>query len=183
MKQILNHVPEDEKLSFINILKSFHYWPGLFKLLWETHRGYFFCVLTLNFLNGLLPAALILTIQYLVNTVQNIYQNGYQDAYFTHVLPFFIAFALVTILTGVTGSVLETYKQLYRNLLSNKINVKLIEKAKRLPYSSFENPEIYNKLQRARQDSTYKPFAIFEELMGIIKSGITVISISGILMI
>ncbi|MEJ9227178.1 ABC transporter ATP-binding protein [Priestia aryabhattai] len=183
MKNTLDPTMENEKVSFVSILKSFRYWPNLFKLLWETHRGYFFCVLILNFLNGLLPASLILSIKYLVNMVQNLYTQGYKDNYFYDILPFFIFFSVVTLLTSVTGSILETHKQLYRNLLSNKINVKLIEKAKRLPYASFENPEVYNKLQRARQDSTYKPFAIFEELMGIVKGAITLISISIILMV
>ena len=172
---------KNNDLSVLGILKSFRYWPNLFKLLWETHKGYFFLVLFLNLLNGLLPASSILALQYLVNMIQKIYTNGYEKTYFTDVVPVFLIFISITLLTGILNTILETYKQLYQKLLSNTVNIKVIEKANKLSYISFENAEIYNKLQRARQESTYKPYQIFEVVMSIIKNTIVLVSISGIL--
>ncbi|KMM37669.1 ABC transporter ATP-binding protein [Alkalihalobacillus macyae] len=164
------------------VFKTFKYWPRIFSLLWQTHRGYFFLVIFLNIFSGLLPALLIFLTQILVNYVQSSYS---EDLDFSTSLgefgPIFSVFAIVTILSGISGLILETFKSIYRELLSNVINIKIMNKAINLSYASFENDRIYDNLQRARQDATYKPYQIFEKVMGIIQGTVTLFSVAGIL--
>nr|WP_276131463.1 ABC transporter ATP-binding protein [Brevibacillus laterosporus] len=73
------------------------------------------------------------------------------------------------------------YKALYQNLLSNHVNLLLMEKATRLSYSSFEDAGVYDQLQRARQDSTFRPYQLFQQVMSVISSMIILISVSVVL--
>ncbi|MFB5660292.1 ABC transporter ATP-binding protein [Alteribacillus sp. HJP-4] len=175
-------IPEAPKLSLKEVLASFKHWPRIFKLLWETNKVYFFLVILLNIFSGLLPALLIYLTQILINYVQFSYSENQN---FAEALPqfstIFIIFALATIFSGLSGLVLETFKNIYKELLSNTVNIKLMNKAINLTYSNFENDEIYDSLQRARQDATYRPYQIFEQVMGIIQGTVTLLSVAGIL--
>lgn len=175
-------IPEESKLSIKNIFESFKYWPRIFKLLWETHKGYFFLVISLNILRGLLPALLILSTQLLVNYVQFSYSSNLKFGEAVEEFgPIFVTFGLLTILSGFSGLILETFKNIYKELLSNTVNIKIMNKAVNLSYSSFENDQIYDNLQRARQDATYRPYQIFEQVMGIIQGTVILVSVAGIL--
>ncbi|MBM7111180.1 Alpha-hemolysin translocation ATP-binding protein HlyB [Brevibacillus laterosporus] len=56
-----------------------------------------------------------------------------------------------------------------------------MEKATRLSYSSFEDAGVYDQLQRARQDSTFRPYQLFQQVMSVISSMIILISVSVVL--
>lgn len=172
-----NPAPSQNSMGILmSVMRSFRYWPRIFRLLWESHRGYFFLVIVLNVIKGMIPAVLIIATERLISAVQLAPQQGMKPA-----LIVFAVFASLALIQELVRLVLESYQSLYQDLLSNTVNIKLMEKAVRLPFASFENAEIYDNLQRARQDSSYRPYQIFQQVMGVISGGVTLISVAGVL--
>ncbi|CCF16797.1 ABC transporter family protein [Brevibacillus laterosporus GI-9] len=157
-----------------NVVASFSQWPSIFKLLYQTHPRYFVIVMILTIMSSLIPVGVIISTQALINAA-----SAMQGIY-----PLVIAFgvfALLSVLRDILKHVDGAYKALYQNLVSNHVNLLLIEKAIRLPYSSFEDAAINDQLQRARQDSTFRPYQLFQQVMNVISSIIILISVSAIL--
>lgn len=162
--------------SLFDVLESFRYWPRILRLLWETNPYYFIFVFGLNTLASLIPAASVLLTQMLLTQVGLVLANEADS-----VLLVFALFAGLGLFRELTRVLSESYEAIYSELLSNRINVQLMEKADILPYKYFENPDAYDKLQRAREDSTFRPFQIFQQILEIKGGVITLISVAGVL--
>nr|WP_258398918.1 ABC transporter ATP-binding protein [Brevibacillus laterosporus] len=159
-----------------NVFASFSQWPSIFRLLYQTHPCYFAIVIILTIMSSLIPVGVIISTQALINAAVSISIQGMYP-----LLIAFGAFALLAVIRDILKHVDGAYKALYQNLLSNHVNLLLMEKATRLPYSSFEDAAIYDQLQRARQDSTFRPYQIFQQVMSVISSMIILISVSVVL--
>lgn len=159
------------------LIQFFNHTPRLMGLLWQAHPPMFSLILILNILAGIVPALLVVSTQALINHVALSPNEGLRPS-----LWLFAAFAGLTLGQELLRIVMGTCQSLYQSLLLNQVNVHLMEKAAKLPYSCFENAEIYDKLQRARQDSTYRPYQIFQQLLDLVNRGVTLISVSGVLL-
>lgn len=62
---------KDDYVSFSskNILRTFLFWPRIFKLLWETHAAYLIGILIVSLLKGILPAVVLIATRELINSV------------------------------------------------------------------------------------------------------------------
>ncbi|SDW80963.1 ATP-binding cassette, subfamily B [Marininema mesophilum] len=163
--------------SFRNVMESFKFWPRILKLLWKTNPRYFIMVFGLNGITSLIPAASVLLTQMLMTEVG--------IAKYTEVVqPVFIVFGLfagMAIFREISRIISDNYQAIYAELLSNSINILLMKKADLLPFKYFEDADAYDKLQRARQDSTFRPFQIFQQILQIIGGTITLLSVAGVL--
>ncbi|MGG0754100.1 hypothetical protein [Brevibacillus laterosporus] len=159
-----------------NVVASFSQWPSIFKLLYQTHPRYFAIVMILTIMSSLIPVGVIISTQALINAAALISMRGMYP-----LLIAFGVFALLSVLRDILKHVDGAYKALYQNLLSNHVNLLLMKKATRLSYSSFEDAGVYDQLQRARQDSTFRPYQLFQQVMSVISSMIILISVSVVL--
>src|SRR5229473_2365450 len=68
---------------------------------------------------------------------------------------------------GAFASLLSTLsnisQQMVQELVSNRIQIMILEKADTLDLSFFENPEFYDKMRQATDQSTYKPVSIISQ--------------------
>ncbi|PPA81226.1 ABC transporter ATP-binding protein [Brevibacillus laterosporus] len=160
-----------------NVFASFSQWPSIFRLLYQTHPRYFAIVMILTIISSLIPVGVILATQSLINSAVVVSIGG-------EMYPLIIAFgsfAFLAVIRDIIKYVDLVYKTLYQELLSNHVNMLIMKKATRLPYSSFEDAAIYDQMQRAKQDSTYRPYQLFQQVMNVISSVITLLSVSAVL--
>ncbi|MDQ0417447.1 ATP-binding cassette subfamily B protein [Croceifilum oryzae] len=163
---------ELEDISLSNILRSITYWPRIFRLLWETHKGYLLIIAAINILQGLTPVVALLATTELINSVAKSHQQGTFEA---------IGWAFgVYVVLGLFSQCLvliENYlNPLFEKLLTNRINILIMEKSIQLSLAAFEDSDIQDQLQRARQETSYRPYQIFSSIFTLGTSLITLFS-------
>ena len=62
------------------------------------------------------------------------------------------------------------------------MSVMILEKSKSLSLNDFENSEVYDKLRRAQNEATERPYAVFTTVLGIISQFLGLISSLAILL-
>lgn len=147
------------------------YWLRTIKLLFEVNWFYMICIIVFAILQGILPVATLLITQELINTILVSIGKSFDPVLFWFVLLAIVSLVLVLvqIIQGYLQSVLQI-------LIVYKLNVKLMKKSSKLSLTDFENPEIYDKLQRAQGEVGTRPFQVFTTLLSIITGIITLLS-------
>lgn len=165
-----------EKINISNFISTFQIWPRMYRLIWGAKKSYFIGILCLSVINGLVPVAMIMLVERLVNQIS-------QENNIKIVFTLFGLYIGLMITSSILDTLMSTVKTIYQELLTKEIDMKIIEKASVLPYEYFENHQVYDNIQRARDESTYRPFQIFEQTLGIISGLVTLISVTLILIV
>lgn len=148
----------------------------MYKVLFQANKYYFIGIVSLSIITGLIPAVLILLLELLVNQVSTL-EN------FNLVLTVFGIYIGLIIVSSILDSIVSTLKQIYQDQITKEIDIRIMDKASSLPYEYFENHNIYDNIKRARDESTYRPYQIFEQTIGIISGLVTLVSVSAILIL
>lgn len=167
-----------DMMSINNVLRSFRYWPRIFRLLWETKSTYFVAITILSVFNGLMPVSILLALQSLINSIVSSHDYGFKA-----IIDPFLIFICISFINEITQIVKGHLDNLLRLLLSNHINVLIMDKSIHLSLADFENPKIQDQLNRAQNEAGYRPYQIFQQILMIIRGSITLISSSTVLII
>ncbi|WP_234117504.1 ABC transporter ATP-binding protein [Clostridium hydrogenum] len=162
---------ERKKITLREIIDSFKYWPRLLNLLLEVNKKYLVIILLLTLLTGSMPTISLLTSQHLINEIQ-IHMN----IHFLNVFEAFILLVLVSLISDFTSSILSYYQTVYQKVLIYKLNLMLMEKANSLSLRDFEDSKIYDKLSRAKNQVSYRPYQVFTSILTVISSIVSLIS-------
>ena len=85
-------------------------------------------------------------------------------------------FILINISISISKQLNAHYLNLYRDYLYYELNCLIMNKTNDLSLADYENPEMYNSIQRAEQEIGIRPFNIISTLVGMISSVITLFS-------
>jgi ATP-binding cassette subfamily B protein len=145
------------------------------RLVWTCNGGLALIMILTMLAQSLLPAAFAYVSKLLVdNVVQAI---GDPTLGLRSVLPI-VALALGL---GCLSELLQRGGQLaqdlLRDLLNNHINEMIIEKALALDLSFYENPQFYDMLRRAQSEAGFRPLVLLTQILTIVGSSITAISL------
>lgn len=165
-----------EEVNFKKVLESFKYWPRIFKLFWEINKAYLIIIIILNILSGMLPVANLIATQDLINKVVQGKAAGITAVFFS-----FGLLLLISFLGDLTLQGKSYFEGLFQNLLTYSINTKIMNKAGKLNLADFENSKIYDMLQRAQSESSYRPFQIFTSTLALISGIVTLISSAAVI--
>ncbi|WP_255322404.1 ABC transporter ATP-binding protein [Brevibacillus formosus] len=88
---------------------------------------------------------------------------------------FFISFILVKQLVTLIQNYVEG---LFQSLLSNRLREMVLDKANAMGLADFENAEVQDQLKRAQQETSYRPYQIFELVLSIVSGVISLVSTS-----
>ncbi|MBW5469152.1 ATP-binding cassette domain-containing protein [Brevibacillus formosus] len=165
--------PTEDLFTLKTVIQSFRNWPKIFRLFWTVQKGYFITIVILNILQGLFPVGMLYVTQELVNAVSSgISQDG--DTVVISFL-FFISFILVKQLVTLIQNYVEG---LFQSLLSNRLREMVLDKANAMGLADFENAEVQDQLKRAQQETSYRPYQIFELVLSIVSGVISLVSTS-----
>lgn len=163
--------------NFKDAIKSFKTFPKVFKLLWSVRKFHLMLIAIFYIINGILPAISILATQSLLNAIQT--SRGKEFIYVLY--PLIIYLALNSF--GYIISQFNAYLQsIFRIDLNYKMSVMILEKAKTLSLSDFENSEVYDKLRRAQSEAIERPYAVFIILLSLVSQFLGLISSLAILL-
>jgi len=141
-----------EKLSFKKSFAAWSYLVPFFKMVWNTSKS-----LTLaNILSRLVKAALPLAMLYVGKLIidEVILQVAAEEKVYTLIWQYLIIEFILALASDGLNRLISLFDALLGDLFSNKSSEQLIEKAASLDLAQFEDPGFYDKLERARRQTT-----------------------------
>ncbi|CUB15307.1 Lipid A export ATP-binding/permease protein MsbA [Bacillus subtilis] len=98
------------------------------------------------------------------------------------VISIFLTYLGVSFCSELISQVSEYYNGKFQLNIGYKLNYKVMKKSSNLALKDFENPEIYDKLERVTKEISYKPYQIIQAIITMTTSFVTLLSSIAFLM-
>jgi ATP-binding cassette subfamily B protein len=122
---------------------------------------------------AILPLASLWMLQEMVDKVLE-----YRSITHRSVLTFLFLLVAVQILQSFVQHWTQYFQQKQQQQLSEHITLRVLTKAGRIPYSYYENPEYYDSLHMAQQQSAYLPSLVIQQVQSILQQVISVLALT-----
>jgi ATP-binding cassette subfamily B protein len=140
----------DEKFSFKQVPRAFASLPRALRLVWSTNWSLTLAVGFLNVLQGIIPAiTLSITALVVDSVVQAIHIQNASPIWWPVGLQ--LGMMLCSSLLSALSSILQL---LLQEQVSNKVQLEILKKAATLDLAFFENPESYDTIRQAANQSS-----------------------------
>jgi ATP-binding cassette subfamily B protein len=169
--------PPEEPASWRERLDALRYVPALFRLIWETHRGYAVSMVVFRILRSFVPVATFWVGKLILDTVIAAKAGHGSLTQLWRYLVLEIAIVLAGEILARASSLIES---LLGDLFSNAMSVRLMEHAARLDLAQFEDPEFYDHLERARRQTVGR-IALLTLLLSLAQDALTLLTLAGAL--
>jgi ATP-binding cassette, subfamily B, bacterial NisT/SpaT len=169
----MTHKPNEINIDLRGVLSAFKNWPRLYGIFFKVNKGIFIAVLSLNFLNAIVPLLNIYITQELINMIFLSSKNGVSQ-----IVKYFLLLLGVNV-AKIAIHLLQTYfESVFVPIVTNYMRLKIVEKANSLQLSDFEDPNIQDLVRRAQDQIGMRPFQIFKQTLAVNGGIITVVSAS-----
>ncbi len=149
-----------------------HLGPAV-RLVWESAPRLMVASVLLVILQSLVPLVPLLLIRLIVDTIAAGGEPG-------HLLALVAGAGAATAVSFALRPVSNLVRQAQASRLSDHVQSIIHEKSLEVDLEYYDGPEFYDKLYRAQEEAPYRPAAVVEQLMGLLR---TVVSMVGILAI
>lgn len=167
----------DEGFNVKQIFEAFTSLPRVLRLVWSTQAFFTAMLGLLSIAQGIMPTITVLITKSVIDSVV------YGIMHHT-VNPIWLPVGL-QLAAGLASSLLNTLSNIVQQLLqervSNRVQFLILEKANTLDLAFFENPEFYDKLRNASDQSSYQPTTMVSQTFGLVQTAVTLISMLGVL--
>jgi ATP-binding cassette, subfamily B, bacterial len=159
-------------------LTSLHNIRPLLKMVWETGPALTIATVAMRFTKALIPVGMLWVSKLIIDSVVALISSGRgQSLWGLVALEFGLAIA-----SDVLGRGIALADSLLGDRFTNQISVKLMQHASRLDLAAFEDPVFYDKLERARRQTTGR-IGLVSSLLGICQDLVTLVSLSSALIL
>ncbi len=169
-----------QELSWRVRLSSVRNVRPLLAMIWETSPPLVVTTALLRLVRALLPAAMLWIAKLILDAVVVRISRG------TGTVGHIWNLVWVELALAVASDILGRFNTLAESLLgdrfTNRVSVRLMEHASRLDLASFEDPVFYDKLERARRQTTGR-LSLLAAILSICQDFISLISLSGLLLV
>jgi ATP-binding cassette subfamily B protein len=168
----------DDYLSF------WRYSRRAIALVWSTHRALTVALGLLTIAAGVMPAGVAYLGKLIVDAVVIAIDANRAGAApdYARVLEFVaLEGVLVAALAGAQRGI-GLCQSLLRVLLSQRVNLLILDKALTLTLAQFENSELYDKLNRARQEASIRPLSLVNRTFALAQNAVSLASYAGLLL-
>lgn len=152
----------------------------LLGMVWETSPPLVCATASLRLVRALMPAAMLWVSKLILDAVVGRISRG------TGTLTYLWKLVALELSLAIASDILGRANTLCDSLLgdrfTNRISVRLMQHASRLDLASFEDPVFYDKLERARRQTTAR-LGLLASLLGLCQDFISLISLSGLLIV
>ena len=160
-------------------LEALRYVPLLVRLVWETHRGLASVMIALRLVQSGLPVATLWVGKLIIDQVIALRSGPRDYSALWTLVAIEIALVIASELLSRASSLVEG---LLGDLFSNHSSVQLMQHASSLDLEQLENPELYDELERARQQTAGR-LGLIKQLLGIAQDVITLVSLAAALLV
>jgi len=143
---------EERPKNWRERIAALRYVPKLFRLVWQTHRGYTMTMVLLRLTRAFVPVSSMWAAKLIIDEVIALArQPGASLTPLWEVVALELGIVVVGEILARASSLMES---LLGDLFSNEISVRLMRHAATLDLEQFEDPEFYDHLERARRQTT-----------------------------
>ncbi|MBC7687850.1 MAG: ABC transporter ATP-binding protein, partial [Aquabacterium sp.] len=143
-----------DKLTMRERLAALKNLPLFFKLVWQTSKPLAFLDGFLRLLQSVLPLAVLYIGKLIIDQVVMLTRAGNQHFSHTHLWQLIVMEFGVIILMTALGKIINLVDALLGELLTYRTSIKIMTHAATLDLDQFEDAGFYDKLERARQQTT-----------------------------
>jgi ATP-binding cassette subfamily B protein len=163
----------EEKFSFRKVPEAFVSLPRVLRLVWSTSALLTTLLGFLNLAQGFIPALSVSITALVIDSVVRAIKIH-------SVSPIWLPIALqlgITLLSSLLSNVSNIVQQLLQEQVSNRVQLEILKKANTLDLAFFENPEFYDKMRQATNQSTYQPVSLISQTFGFGQTLVTLVSL------
>ena len=155
-------------------LAAFRHIPPFLRIVWRTKPSYGIGILAVRVVSAFTPVAMLWVGKLIVDTVvANIGSPAPDWGLLTRLVLLELGIALLSDLLGRLASLLES---LLGDLFSNEMSVRIMRHASTLDLQHFEDPDFFDKMQRARRQ-TMGRVALMSQVMTMGQQTLTLLSL------
>ncbi|HEX8850432.1 MAG TPA: ABC transporter ATP-binding protein [Gemmatimonadaceae bacterium] len=160
-------------------VEALRYVPMLLRLVWETDRRLATVMLLLRLVQSGVPVATLWVGKLIIDTVLALRARSDDLGRLWELVALEVAIVIVGELLSRLSSLTEG---LLGDLFSNHTSIRLMRHAASLDLEQLENPELYDELERARQQTTGR-LGLLKQLLAIGQDFITLVSLAAALLV
>src|ERR1051325_7456072 len=160
-------------------VRALRYIPPFVRLVWQTHRGFTLSMMALRLARAFVPVAILWVGELIIAAVVSARAGAYDAARLWRLVALEIVFALAGEVLSRVSSVVES---LLGDLFSNRTSVMLMEHAATLDLYQFEDPDFYDRLDRARRQTTGR-IGLLAQLLSMGQDSLTLLSLGAALLV
>ncbi|MEZ4883091.1 MAG: ABC transporter ATP-binding protein [Chitinophagales bacterium] len=158
--------------------------PPFFKIIWETNASYTVLNIALRLIQAVIPIAILFAGKMVVDEVVRLIDiEG--AAYNWEALQFLMLWIVIglalVILTTSLASLVALADTLLGNLVSNEVSERIIRHAATLDLYYFENPDFYDTLERAREQTGNRTL-LMSMVLSQLQDMVTLVFLTGAIM-
>ncbi len=162
----------DEKFSIRKVPGALASLPRVLQLVWSTSAILTILLGILSLLQGFTPAFSVTITALVIDSVVTAIR-----IHSTSPIWFPIGLQLgITLLSSLLSTLSNIVQQLLQEQVSNRVQLNILKKANTLDLAFFENPEFYDKMRQAANQSTYQPVSMISQTFDLGRTLITLIS-------
>lgn len=177
---------DDEKLSLREQFAAMRYVPPLLKLVWEVSPTLTVASVAMRLVRGALPVALLWVGKLIIDEVVLLAQAGGIESVLSGDLTYLwllVGIELgLAIVSDLLGRGVALADSLLSDLFTNETSVRLMRHAARLDLRHFEDAEFYDRLERARRQTTGR-IALLSQILGQAQDLVTILTLGAGLVI
>ncbi|MGN7896032.1 ABC transporter ATP-binding protein [Bacillus sp. 22475] len=164
--------------NHFNLLKrNLKVFNRVLKILLQCNSKYIALNLLVMLVSSLIPVTLITIMRYLINSLQTLNVNLYAT------LSLAIFYVLVDLINTLIVKIDSYYGEKFSLKFAGELKMMILKKTKGLSLKQFEDPTIYNVIQRAEQGSEGTLFSYYTTYINVIQKVITLVSVSIVLIL
>src|SRR6516165_2376332 len=152
----------------------------LLGMVWETSQPLVCATATLRLIRALMPAAMLWVSKLILDAVVGRISRG--TGSLTHLWKLVALELSLAVASDILGRANTLCDSLLGDRFTNRISVRLMRHASRLDLASFEDPVFYDKLERARRQTTAR-MGLLAALLSLGQDFISLLSLSGLLIV
>ncbi len=163
----------DEKFSIKKVPGAFASLPRVLRLVWSTSP-------LLTVLLGLLSLAQGFTPAISVSITGLVIDSVVRAIRIQSTAPIWLPVGLqlgITLVSSLLSTLSNTVQQLLQEQVSNRVQLNILKKANTLDLAFFENPESYDKIRQAANQSTYQPVSMISQTFDLGRTVVTLLSL------
>src|SRR3989442_1291313 len=178
MKQQINSLGgsrprADEKFSLKKLPGTFASLPRVLRLVWSTSAILTTLLGLLSLAQGFTPAISVTITALVIDTVVQAIRTHNTSLIW---LPVGLQLG-ITLLSSLLSTLSNIVQQLLQEQVSNRVQLDILKKADTLDLAFFENPEFYDKMRQAANQSNYQPVSMISQTFDLGRTTVTLISL------
>ena len=145
-------LPNQKKPTLAESTQALKYLPRFFKLIWNTSPSLFLANLFSRLLKSAIPVTMLWVGKLIIDEVILQSQSDIKEYQYIYVL--LGSELALAVASDLLSRGISLFDGLLGDLYGNKSSVDLIEKAAIMDLAQFEDPNFYDRLERARRQTT-----------------------------